>query len=174
MNMTCTYILTVCIGSIALLHSLQVSAAGKASGRIEDWQNPAIFERNRLQMRSSFKTDSPTLSLNGLWKFKWYATPEERSRDFFSVRTDVSGWDEMPVPGMWELNGYGDPVYLNIGYAWRGHYDNNPPFVPTDRNHVGQYKRTFSVDRSWNGKDIFLHIGSATSNVRVWINGHEV
>lgn len=69
MNMTCTYILTVCIGSIALLHSLQVSAAGKASGRIEDWQNPAIFERNRLQMRSSFKTDSPTLSLNGLWKF---------------------------------------------------------------------------------------------------------
>jgi len=75
---------------------------------------------------------------------------------------------------MWELNGYGDPVYLNVGYAWRGHFKNNPPFVPIQGNHVGQYRRTFNIDKSWIGKQICLYIGSATSNVRVWVNGKEV
>lgn len=74
---------------------------------------------------------------------------------------------------MWELNGFGDPVYLNIGYAWRGHYENNPPYVPTEHNRVGHYVRTFDLPASWSGKQIVLHIGSATSNVRVWINGRQ-
>ncbi|MCI1640800.1 MAG: DUF4981 domain-containing protein [Bacteroidales bacterium] len=125
-------------------------------------------------MRTSFKTDCPVLSLDGEWKFKWYETPEERSDTFYSCDTDDNDWGTMPVPGMWELNGYGDPVYLNIGYAWRGHYKNNPPFVPLKDNHVGQYRRHFHVGGDWSGKNIFLYIGSATSNVRVWINGKAV
>lgn len=140
----------------------------------EAWQDPAVFARNRLPMRTDFKSDAPRQSLDGVWKFRWYETPDGRARDFFLPGTDDSAWDEMPVPGMWELNGYGDPVYLNIGYAWRGHYTNNPPLVPTERNHVGQYRRRFTVDPSWAGKQIILHIGSATSNLRVWINGREV
>ncbi|MFR7964591.1 MAG: sugar-binding domain-containing protein [Alistipes finegoldii] len=80
----------------------------------------------------------------------------------------------MPVPGMWELNGYGDPLYVNIGYAWRGNFENNPPHVPDAENHVGSYRHTFEVPASWSGKDIFLSIGSATSNVYVWINGRFV
>ena len=139
-----------------------------------DWQNPGVVEVNRYPMTATFETDGNKLSLNGVWDFKWYETPETRSLEFFDPRYDASGWDTMPVPGMWELNGYGDPLYLNIGYPWRTWYKNNPPIVPLQRNHVGQYRRTFDIDESWNGKDVFLHIGSATSNVRVWINGKEI
>ena len=112
--------------------------------------------------------------LNGTWRFCWYETIDSRATDFYSVGYDDSAWDSIPVPGMWELNGYGDPIYVNIGYAWRGHYDNNPPIPPLEHNYAGQYRRTFTIDPSWKGSDIFLHIGSATSNVRVWINGKEM
>ena len=139
-----------------------------------DWQNPEVIEINRCPMTATFETGGNKISLNGVWDFMWYQTPDMRSHDFFKTSYDASQWDRMPVPGMWELNGYGDPLYLNIGYAWRPWYKNTPPIVPTQRNHVGQYRRTFTLDKSWEGKDIFLHIGSATSNVRVWVNGREV
>ncbi len=149
-------------------------SAASSAAEMPDWQNPNVVERNRCPMTATFCTDGNRLSLNGMWDFKWYETPDKRSKDFFSKEFDASGWDLMPVPGMWELNGYGDPLYLNIGYAWRPWYESNPPVVPENRNHVGQYRRTFDIDQSWNGKDIFLNIGSATSNVRVWVNGKEV
>ncbi len=77
----------------------------------------------------------------------------------------------MQVPGVWELNGYGDPLYVNIGYAWRNDYENNPPIVPTDKNHVGSYRRTFTIPADWAGKDIIAHFGSVTSNIYLWVNG---
>lgn len=125
-------------------------------------------------MRSYYKTDDCIQSLDGIWKFKWYENPSLRSRDFFAVGVDDASWDDIPVPGLWEFYGYQDPMYVNIGYGWRGHYENNPPFAPTEKNHVGQYRRVFTLDSSWMDKDIILHIGSATSNVRVWVNGKEV
>ena len=141
---------------------------------VEDWQNPAVNQRNRTPMHTSFATDSPRLSLEGIWKFQWYESPDARSLDFYKPGVDDSAWGVMPVPGMWELNGYGDPLYVNIPYAWDGHYQNNPPFVPTEHNYVGQYRRSFDIPADWAGQDIFLAIGSATSNVRVWVNGKEV
>ena len=147
--------------------SLVLSAA-------EDWQNPAVNQRARLPMHVTLKTDSPTISLHGDWQFAWYQSPEERSLDFYKPETDDSAWGTMPVPGMWELNGYGDPLYVNIGYAWRGHFDTNPPFAPSEHNYVGQYRRSFDIPADWKGSDIHLVIGSATSNVRVWVNGKEV
>ena len=132
-----------------------------------------VFEENRLPMRAHFQNDDKTLSLNGTWKFHWYASPAERSADFFKPGVDDSAWDNIPVPGLWEFYGYQDPMYLNIGYAWRGHFTGNPPEVPQEHNYVGQYRRTFTVSPDWKGMDIILHIGSATSNVRVWINGRE-
>ena len=141
---------------------------------LPDWQNPQVFQRNRIPMASHFETDGLKLMLNGTWDFRWYETIDERSRDFFALDFDAEGWDDMPVPGMWELNGYGDPVYKNVGYAWSGHFRNNPPFPSDWHNYAGQYRRTFTLDEQWKGKDIFLHIGSATSNVRVWVNGKEV
>ena len=155
----------------ALVSFIAVAAAGQD---LPHWQDPAVVEINRYPMTATFDTDGQKLSLNGVWDFKWYELIEDRSSDFFRTDYVPEGWDSMPVPGLWEMNGYGDPLYLNVGYAWRPWYKNNPPFVPLERNHAGQYRRTFTLDSSWQGKDIFLHIGSATSCVRVWVNGKEV
>ena len=115
-----------------------------AQTKMEPWQDPNVFEENRLPMRATFVTDQQqTLSLNGLWKFHFNPTIEGRLRGFEAVGYDDSAWDEIPVPGMWDLNGYCDPMYLNIGYPWRGHYENNPPYPATEHNYVGQYRRTF-------------------------------
>ncbi len=157
-----------------LLSLLALAAFSAAAAPVEDWQNPAVNQRNRVPMHASFATDSPRLSLEGLWSFRWYETPGERSLDFFKSDADDPAWAPIPVPGMWELNGYGDPLYVNIQYAWDGHYQNNPPIVPTEHNYVGQYRQTFAIPADWKGRDIFLAVGSATSNLRVWVNGKEV
>ena len=157
-----------------LLSCLAACTAALCAAQLPDWQDPDLFQVNRYPMTASFDAGGSRLSLNGEWDFKWYETIEERASDFYKPEFDIAGWDVMPVPGMWELNGYGDPLYLNYGYAWRTWYKHNPPFVPTERNHAGQYRKTFTLDQPWNGKDVFLHIGSATSNVRVWVNGKEV
>ena len=159
----------------ALCGIITISAnQAQAAQTDPDWQNASVVERNRLPMRATFHTDDPLMSLHGLWKFKWYETPDGRSTTFFQPQTDDSDWGEMPVPGIWEVNGYGDPLYVNIGYCWKGQFENNPPYVPVEKNHVGQYRNSFTVPADWNGKQIILHIGSATSNIRVWINGKEV
>ncbi len=148
--------------------------AGK-NDKMEPWQDPNVFEENRLPMAATFVTDQQkTLTLNGVWKFKWNETIEGRTKGFEAVDYNDTDWGTIPVPGMWELNWYNDPIYLNVGFAWRGHYENNPPYPPTEHNYVGQYRRMFNVDKSWIGKQICLCIGSATSNVRVWVNGKMV
>lgn len=143
--------------------------------KLPDWQNPKVSERNRMPMRATFHSDNEQIvSLNGIWKFRLFKTPDEVLSDFYTKTCDDSLWNNIKVPGMWELQGYMDPVYLNVGYAWRGHYKNNPPFVPLENNYVGQYRKNFSIPASWQGKQVCLNIGSATSNVRVWVNGKEV
>lgn len=153
---------------------MALSAANVSKSGLPAWQDPQVVQENRAPMTASFETDGEMLSLNGMWKFCWYESIPSRSKDFFKPGFQDAQWDEIPVPGMWELNGYGDPLYKNIGYAWHGHYDNNPPVPADEHNYAGQYRRTFVIGDEWKGKDIFLHIGSATSNVRVWINGREV
>ena len=161
-----------------LILSLALAAAFlplSAKPALEPWQDPNVFEENRMPMRATFVTaEQQTLSLNGLWKFHFNPTVEGRLKGFEAVGYDDAGWDEIPVPGLWDLQGYCDPMYVNIGYPWRGHYQNNPPYPALEHNYVGQYRRTFTVDRSWIGKQICLMIGSATSNVRVWVNGKMV
>ena len=146
-----------------------------AKSGLEPWQDPNVFEENRMPMRATFISDQQqTLSLNGMWKFYFNPTIEGRLKGFEAVGYDDAGWDEIPVPGLWDLNGYCDPMYVNAGYPWSGHYENNPPYPATEHNYVGQYRRTFTIDPSWIGKQICLTIGSATSNVRVWVNGKMV
>ena len=146
-------------------------AASAQTGR--EWQDPAVNEINRLPMHSTFAAGE-SMPLDGVWKFHWVRNASERPSGIWQVDYDDASWGAMPVPGMWELNGYGDPLYVNIGYAWRGNFENDPPHVPDAENHVGSYRHTFEVPASWSGKDIFLSIGSATSNVYVWINGRFV
>lgn len=163
---------TISFAALVLLSALSLAAPKKP--KIDDWQNPELTSINRVEMAATLSTDSPVLSLHGEWKFQWFETPAERSLDFFRKDLDDSSWGTMPVPGIWEMNGYGDPLYVNMLYPWDNFYKNNPPIVPVERNHVGQYRQHFNVPKDWIGKDILLTIGSATSNVRVWVNGKEV
>ena len=151
---------------------LCISTLSLQAHKLEPWQDPNIFEENRLPMHATFVTDQQeTLSLNGRWRFHWSETVESRLRGFEAPSYNDARWAEMPVPGLWELNGYGNPVYVNIGYAWKGLAPNTPPLVPEKGNYVGQYRHRFELPASWSGKQIGLCIGSATSNVRVWVNG---
>ncbi len=155
--------------TILLVVGLCLSATLSA----QDWLDPEVFQRNRYPMTATFSTDSPVVSLEGDWKFHWNVSPSERLEGFWEDGFDDSSWDTMPVPGIWELNGFGDPLYANVAYPWAGHFENNPPIVPEEHNYVGQYRSSFTLDDDFDGKDVFLHIGSATSNIRVWINGRE-
>ena len=146
-----------------------------AQEALPDYFDPAIEEINRLPMTASFHSDCKTLDLNGMWKFCWYYNFDDRATDFPAVKYDDSYWDEIPVPGLWELYGYGDPIYTNHQYPWKGHFENNPPYVPFTDNHTGQYRRHFNLTAAdLKNNTVVLRIGSATSNVRVWVNGKSV
>ena len=152
-----------------------LSATLASAQKLQPWQDPNVFQENRLPMAATFQTDQQQmLSLNGRWRFHFSPSVESRIKGFESVTWNDAGWAEMPVPGLWELNGYGRPVYVNIGYAWKGVQPNTPPLPPAEGNYVGQYRRVFDLPESWAGSPVYLCIGSATSNVRVWINGKPV
>lgn len=171
-----------------LLIGLFAACAITANAQSNEWQNPEVNAVNRAPMHTNYfayensnnaehgnkQNSSNFMTLNGLWKFNWVKDADARPTDFWKVGYNDKGWDEMPVPGVWELNGYGDPIYVNVGYAWRNQYKNNPPYVPTENNHVGSYRKTIKVPASWKGKDIFAHFGSVTSNIYVWVNGKYV
>ena len=100
------------IFAAALTAAVTLDAAKKPV--VEDWVNPAVNQRNRVEMSARFNADGETLSLNGTWKFKWYETIESRSRDFFTPGLDDSAWDEMPVPGLISGGPNGKMNYPNV------------------------------------------------------------
>ncbi|MEI3584669.1 MAG: glycoside hydrolase family 2 TIM barrel-domain containing protein [Alistipes shahii] len=171
-----------------LLCWLAAATALTAGAQSNEWQDAGVNAVNRMPMHGSwFAYESPeaaqtgdkTLSerfvtLNGNWKFNWVRDADQRPTDFFRVGYNDKGWNDMPVPGLWELNGYGDPVYLNVGYAWRGWFKNDPPHVPIEQNHVGSYRRTVDIPAAWAGRQIVAHFGSVTSNIYLWVNGRYV
>lgn len=142
-----------------------------------EWRDPKINAINRAEMHSdciNFEGTENCLSIHGKWKFNWVEDSDLRPDNFWLMDYDDKDWGTMPVPGMWELNGYGDPIYVNTGYAWRSQYENNPPFVPVKGNHVGTYRKEFEIPASWKGKDVFIRFGSVTSNIYLYINGRFV
>lgn len=165
-----------------------LSVALTANAAMDEWQNPRVNEVNRAPMHTWYfayaseeeadaarpEQSSNYLSLNGLWKFNWVRDADSRPVDFYGTEFNDKGWDDIPVPGLWELYGYGDPIYVNIGYAWRSQYKNNPPYVPVEENHVGSYRREIEIPADWKGKDVFVHFGSVTSNIYFWVNGEFV
>ncbi|MBQ9548540.1 MAG: DUF4981 domain-containing protein [Bacteroidales bacterium] len=145
------------------------------AGAVPDWENPAVNQRSRLPMRASLHSSAPAVSLDGVWRFRGYERPEGRDTLFYRPGLDDSAWGTMPVPGAWELNGFGDPVYVSSGYPWKWYYKNNPPFPPREHNRVGQYRHHFAVDKAWlDGRRVVLEVGAASSCLRVWLNGREV
>ncbi|MEU0132939.1 glycoside hydrolase family 2 TIM barrel-domain containing protein [Streptomyces sp. NPDC006296] len=125
------------------------------------------------------RTRSPwRLDLDGTWKFAYADRPDDRDADFFRTDLDDRSWDTLPVPSCWQLHGYDFPIYTNITYPWAGANglgeEAQPPFAPTRYNPVGQYRRTFTVPRSWDGRRVFLHFEGVKSAHYVWINGEPV
>ena len=164
---------------VAVLASAQVPS-------MTEWRDMEVNELNRMPVHTSFfayentalaltgnrGTSTRFLSLDGDWRFVWTEHASERPTDFFRPEFDDSRWGTMPVPGLWELNGYGDPVYVNIGFAWRGHFENNPPQAPVKDNHSGSYRREVVIPDGWAGKQVIAHFGSVTSCIYLWVNGH--
>ena len=138
-----------------------------------EWHDLQVNEVNRYAVHTSFP-QANRLSLDGTWRFLWVEHADQRPTDFFRMDYDEKNWVDMPVPGVWELNGYGDPEYVNVGFAWRGHFKNNPPEVPVKDNHVGSYRRTITIPADWMGKQVIAHFGSVTSNIYLWVNGQYV
>ena len=114
------------------------------------------------------------LNLAGPWKFLWVKDHNNAPKDFWKTNYDDSKWVDFPVPGLFEIHGYGDPIYKNVGYAWATQFKSNPPFVEEKNNYTGSYRKTIKIPQSWSNKKVFLHVGSATSNLKVWVNGKEV
>ncbi len=171
---------------ILLIPALLLTA-GLSAQTFTEWRDPNVNEVNRLEMRSAFFAyESPEaasmgkiaseryLSLDGTWDFIFVEDADQRPVDFYRLDYDASGWGEIPVPGMWEKNGYGDPLYVNTGYAWREQFKNNPPYVPVEKNHIGTYRRWIDVPQSWNGEQIIAHFGGVCSNMYLWVNGKYV
>ena len=111
------------------------------------------------------------MSLDGTWKFNWVANADQRPTDFYKTDLDDSKWKNIQMPGNWEMLGYGQPEYVNVGFGWRGHFDQQPPAVPTKDNHVGSYRREINIPANWDGKRVIAHFGSVTSNIYLYVNG---
>lgn len=150
-----------------------------------EWRDPEVTSVGRLPMHADWHAYASTdealsfsgqpqgrhLPLDGIWKFNWVKDADQRPVDFFRADYNDSSWGSMPVPGIWEMNGYGDPIYVNVGYAWRNDFESNPPEIPTKNNHVGSYRRTIEIPADWDGKTVIAHFGSATSCIYLWVNG---
>ena len=168
-----------------LLATFAIAASAQS---FTEWQNPEVNAVNRAPMHTNYfayesadaaargakEHSSNYMTLNGIWKFFWVKNADARPTDFWKVGFNDKGWSDMAVPGMWELNGFGDPIYVNTGYAWRNQFKNNPPQVPTENNNVGSYRREIVIPADWKSKDIIAHFGSVTSNMYLWVNGKYV
>ncbi|MCV9927542.1 DUF4981 domain-containing protein [Flavobacterium sp. LS1R49] len=157
----------------------------KAQESAPFWQNEKINEENREPMHASYyvfeneslaaknewRLSKNYLDLNGKWKFKYVNSPNDLPKEFEKSSFNDTAWDNFKIPANWDVNGYGYPVYVNTSYDFDYLMTPNPPFVPTNYNPTGVYRREITIDKSWEGKDIYLHVGTAKSNLTVWVNG---
>ena len=152
------------------------------------WQDPNVNQVNREARHAHFfafeseemarqgdKSKSDRyLSMEGMWKFNFVKNHQDAPAGFYGLKYDDSKWVDFPVPGLFELNGYGDKIYKNMGYAWCTTFKNNPPYIGETNNYTGSYRKTFELPANWKGQEVFFHVGSATSNLSVWVNGKYV
>ena len=151
------------------------------------WKDAGVNQQNREPRRAHFfafesedkaKGDKEAserfLSMEGKWKFNFVKNHQDAPKGFFALKYDDSKWVDFPVPGLFEMEGYGDKIYKNIGYAWCTTFKNDPPYVSEVNNYTGSYRRTFDLPQNWKGQEVYFHVGSATSNLSVWVNGKYV
>lgn len=152
----------------------------------QHWENPDTNQINRLPMRATaFAYDTKDLAikgdyakskwfinLNGVWKFNWVDLPSKRPMDFYKINFDDSKWVNFKVPANWEFNGYGIPIYTNVGYDFT--YRPNPPDIPDNNNPVGSYRKKIQIPNDWDGKKVYIHVGAFKSAFYIWVNGNFV
>ena len=158
----------------------------QAQAQTRDWENPAVLGINKLpyhatlQLPSKEKDCKEIISLDGQWLFHWSPKPEDRPVDFYKEDFDVSSWGKITVPGNWQTQGYGAPIYININYP----FERNRPSVTTEppkdwtayenRNPVGSYVTFVDVTKEMLSKNLILHFGGVHSAMYLWINGQKV
>ena len=163
---------------------MTVSAYGQ---KTPVWQDPNVNQVNREVRRADFfafesmekakgdkSQSSRFLSMEGMWKFHFVKNHQDVPVGFFSLKYDDSQWTDFPVPGLFEMNGYGDKIYKNVGYSWGTTFKSDPPYIGETNNYTGSYRRTFDLPQDWKGQEVFFHVGSATSNLSLWVNGQYV
>ena len=150
----------------------------------DHWEDQTVFQINREEPRAHFfpfesealalKNDKSLSnyfqSLNGEWKFHFAKDPTQKATGFEQVDYEVSHWDDITVPGHWEMQGWSVPIYLDEEYP----FPPDPPFVPHDYNTVGSYVKTFELNKLWNSQNIFIHFGGVRSAFYFWLNGEFV
>ena len=153
-----------------------------------EWRNPQINQQNREARRANFfayeneetarvgkkQASSRYLSMEGMWRFSFVKNHQDAPQGFWTTKYDDSQWVDFPVPGLFEIEGYGDKIYKNIGYAWGTTFQSDPPFIGETNNYTGSYRREFELPQDWKGQEVYFYVGSATSNLKVWVNGKYV
>ena len=174
-----------------LFLSLMVLALGTATVTADnapEWRNPQVNQQNREPRHANFfafeneelakagqkAASSRYLSMEGLWRFQFVKNHQDAPIGFWALNYDDSQWEDFPVPGLFELNGHGDRIYKNVGYAWCTTFESDPPYIGETENYTGSYRKEFVLPDNWNGQQVLFHVGSATSNLKVWVNGKYV
>lgn len=170
---------------ILLMLGFTLTSQAKQATTTPRWLDPNVNRVNVLTSRATFfayenadlaknmkkEASKRFMSLEGSWKFNWVKDHNLAPADFFKIGYDDSKWVNFPVPGLFEINGYGDRIYKNVGYAWATQFKSNPPYVEEKNNYTGSYRKEFEIPADWKGRNIYLHVGSATSNLELWVNG---
>lgn len=153
--------------SIILL-SLMVKAQDV---EIKDWWNDlSVFQVNKMPPRTNVipaPADVFSRCLNGQWRFHYEKTPGEKIEGFYNTDFDSQKWASIPVPGNWELNGFGEPVYVNVANEFKS----DPPYAPVVFNPVGRYITGFEVPADWAGRNVYINFGAVKSAMYLWVNG---
>lgn len=149
-----------------------------------DWENPLVFAINKEKTRATslpypselqavkndYKTSSYYQSLNGNWKFQWVSKIADVAKGFYEESFNASSWTTMPVPGNWEFNGFGIPLYVNNGFGFSA----SPPFINKSDSPTGSYRKEFILPANWDGRKVFVHFEGGTNSMYVWVNGKKV
>ena len=169
---------------ITLISVLVLSLSAQA--QVHDWENPHVLGINKLpyhatlQLPSKWKECKEIVSLDGQWLFHWSKDPESRPADFYKEDFDVSSWDKINVPGNWQLQGFGKPIYVNMQYPFhrdRPSVTGEPAkdwYAYDHRNPVGSYVTFFDVTKEMLTNNLILHFGGVHSAMYVWVNGQKV
>ncbi len=151
------------------------------------WIDPKVNSDNRMPRAADYfsyesldkadngkEASSRFMSLEGNWRFNFVRNAYDKPADFFKVGYDDKNWVDFPVPGLFEMEGYGDRIYTNVTYPWNNEHPINPPYVGERENYVGSYRQEFRIPAEWKGQRVYMHVGSATSNLTLWVNGKYV